>query len=368
MLEASRSLAILLLNGVLGFVQEYRAEQALEALKQLAAPTATVVRDGVEREIAAERARARRLVLLERATASPPTAAWSRPRRCASTRRRSPARARRRASTPSAVEDADAAARRPAQHGVRGHVGRRRPRPFVVTATGQHTEMGKIADLLADAGGRATPLQHELRGRRQAHRAPRARRSPRSSSPRSVCQACRAAARCATFGTPRSARRDRRAARRGLARGRRHPRGPARDRHRRALARRAPHGRAQRHRAQAARGRDARLDDVHLLRQDRHAHPQRDDGARGWSSAPTRVDVLPDWAIEPEPRRPTRDDRELLLEIAASCNDARFAADGELLGDPTETALLVAADQLAPEHAAARGASARCRSTPSASA
>lgn len=33
---------------VLGFLQEYRAERALEALRELAAPTATVIRDGVE--------------------------------------------------------------------------------------------------------------------------------------------------------------------------------------------------------------------------------------------------------------------------------------------------------------------------------
>jgi Ca2+-transporting ATPase len=38
---------------LLGFLQEYRAERALEALRRLAAPTATVVRDGEEVEIPA---------------------------------------------------------------------------------------------------------------------------------------------------------------------------------------------------------------------------------------------------------------------------------------------------------------------------
>jgi P-type Ca2+ transporter type 2C len=45
--------AIVLLAALLGFVQEYRAERALEALRELAAPTATVLRAGEEVDVPA---------------------------------------------------------------------------------------------------------------------------------------------------------------------------------------------------------------------------------------------------------------------------------------------------------------------------
>ena len=44
--DAAAILAIVLLNAVLGFVQEYRAERSLEALKRLTAPYCKVVRQG----------------------------------------------------------------------------------------------------------------------------------------------------------------------------------------------------------------------------------------------------------------------------------------------------------------------------------
>lgn len=47
-------IAILLLNGILGFVQEFKAEKAMEALKGLESPTAKVLRNGQELLIAAE--------------------------------------------------------------------------------------------------------------------------------------------------------------------------------------------------------------------------------------------------------------------------------------------------------------------------
>ena len=44
--DAALILAILLLNGVFGFVQDYRAERSIEALRAMSAPEAAVLRDG----------------------------------------------------------------------------------------------------------------------------------------------------------------------------------------------------------------------------------------------------------------------------------------------------------------------------------
>lgn len=51
--DAITILAIVLLNALLGFVQEYRAERSIEALKQLTAPVATVIRNGFIQQVPA---------------------------------------------------------------------------------------------------------------------------------------------------------------------------------------------------------------------------------------------------------------------------------------------------------------------------
>ena len=56
---------IVIINAALGFVQEYRAEKAMEALKRLTVPTAKVLRDGKVKEISSEEIVPGDIVLLE---------------------------------------------------------------------------------------------------------------------------------------------------------------------------------------------------------------------------------------------------------------------------------------------------------------
>ncbi|MDW5561590.1 MAG: HAD-IC family P-type ATPase [Methanomassiliicoccus sp.] len=51
LIDAAVIMVIVLINAALGFYQEYRAEQTLRALRELASPQATVVRNGLESEV-----------------------------------------------------------------------------------------------------------------------------------------------------------------------------------------------------------------------------------------------------------------------------------------------------------------------------
>lgn len=64
-LDAAAILTIVILNGLLGFVQEFRAERSLAALRKMSVATARVIRDGVLRSIPARELVPGDVILLE---------------------------------------------------------------------------------------------------------------------------------------------------------------------------------------------------------------------------------------------------------------------------------------------------------------
>ncbi|MBK9927487.1 MAG: cation-translocating P-type ATPase [Anaerolineales bacterium] len=156
-------IAVIVLFAVgLGFVQEYRAERAIEALRQMAAPTATVLRDGQEVKVPAREVAPGDVVILH-------------------TGDRIPADGRLIESINLQIEEAaltgesvpvekhtDALQTQEMPVGDRKNMvyagtaatyGRGRA---LIVATGMQTEFGKIAQLLQTVESSKTPLQQNL--------------------------------------------------------------------------------------------------------------------------------------------------------------------------------------------------------------
>ncbi len=159
--EALTILAIVILNGALGFVQERRAEQAVAALAAMAAPTARVLRDGEQRMVPTAELVPGDLLLLEEGDTLPADA-----RVLQSIALRTAESALTGESTPVSKDGAplgEEAGIADQSNMVFGGTavasGRGRA---VVTATGPATELGRIAGSLQATEDVATPLQKEL--------------------------------------------------------------------------------------------------------------------------------------------------------------------------------------------------------------
>ena len=122
---------IVLFAVLLGFVQEYRAERAIEALRQMAAPTATVLRGGEELDIAARDLVPGDVILLHRGRQSPGRCAAGRVDQSAGRRIRVNGRIAAGREAQRVAGNRWVSGGRSKEHGLRGHGGdlRQRPRP-----------------------------------------------------------------------------------------------------------------------------------------------------------------------------------------------------------------------------------------------
>jgi Ca2+-transporting ATPase len=159
--EALTILAIVILNGALGFVQESRAEQAVAALKAMTAPTGRVVREGQLRTVPTAELVPGDLLALEEGDTIPADARVLesivlRVAEAALTGESTPV-SKDAAPLPEATEVADRTNMVFAGTAVASGRGR-----AVVVATGAATEIGKIAGSLQATEDAPTPLQKEL--------------------------------------------------------------------------------------------------------------------------------------------------------------------------------------------------------------
>lgn len=152
---------IVLFASGLGFVQEYRAERAMEALKRMAAPTASVRRGGKEAEIPARELVPGDIIILRTGDKIAADA-----RLIEAVNLKTSEAALTGESTP--VEKKDSVIGGEAPVGDRGNMvymgtavidGRG---SAIVTATGMTTEFGKIAGLLQAVNAERTPLEINL--------------------------------------------------------------------------------------------------------------------------------------------------------------------------------------------------------------
>ena len=161
--EAMAILAVVLLNAVIGHIQESRADTAVAALRQMAAAQANVMRDGKRQSIPATEIVPGDLILIEEGDTIAADA-----RLIHSTALQTAEAALTGESLPVFKDIAPVAGdvgpgdrHNMIFRGTAATYGRGKA---IVTATGMQTEMGRIAGMLRNTPAESTPLQEELAG------------------------------------------------------------------------------------------------------------------------------------------------------------------------------------------------------------
>jgi len=155
-------IVILILNGVIGFVQEYRAERAIAALRKMAAANARVVRDGAAQTVVATGLAPGDVVLLEAGNVVPADLRLLEAVQCKVNEAALTGESVTVDKQTDTLHGADLPLGDRTNVAYKGTIvtfGRARG---VAVATGMATELGRIAQLLEGGADSKTPLQRRL--------------------------------------------------------------------------------------------------------------------------------------------------------------------------------------------------------------
>ena len=153
--------AIVVLNSVVGFVQEYRSEKAIEAMKKLAAPRARVLRNGKETIVPAREVVPGDIVLLEAGDRIPADARLTKIVELKTEEAALTGESTQIGKKIEPVDEKTPVADRKNMVFMGTHVTYGRGEA-VVTETGMKTEFGKIAEMVQAVEEEETPLKQKL--------------------------------------------------------------------------------------------------------------------------------------------------------------------------------------------------------------
>jgi Ca2+-transporting ATPase len=161
--DALAIIAIVILNAVLGFIQEYRAEKSLAALKKLSSPTSKVIRDGRREVVASAQLVPGDIIELEAGDNVPADGrvVWLTSnfgvQEASLTGESTPVM-----KTALALEEKDIPLGDRANMVYMGTSVSSGKARAVVTETGMETELGRIAGMIQEIERESTPLQKKL--------------------------------------------------------------------------------------------------------------------------------------------------------------------------------------------------------------
>ncbi|MFA6808028.1 MAG: calcium-translocating P-type ATPase, SERCA-type [Eubacteriales bacterium] len=160
--DAITILAIILLNAILGFVQEFKAERSMESLRSLTAPEALVFRDGNEMRIPAAELVIGDIVLLDAGDRIPADIRWLRTSNIQVEEAALTGESQSVSKSANPLFDEYVTIADKKNMGFMGTVVVNGRGEGIVTATGMYTEMGVIAEMIQSVVDEETPLQKRL--------------------------------------------------------------------------------------------------------------------------------------------------------------------------------------------------------------